>query len=63
MTRFRFDPGFLIVGLISLIAIWPFVSRASLPQGSDAELHIFRLLELAQRTQAGEIYPRWAPNF
>jgi hypothetical protein len=63
MTRFRFDPGFFIVALISLIAIWPFVSRASLPQGSDAELHIFRLAELTWLTQAGEIYPRWAPNF
>jgi hypothetical protein len=66
MSRWRsihFDSGFLIVGLISLVAIWPFISRSSLPQASDAELHIFRLAELSWLTQWGEFYPRWAPNF
>ena len=42
----RFDGGFLVVLLISLLAVWPLLSRASLPEGTDAELHIFRLHEL-----------------
>ena len=59
----RVDPGFGIVLLISLIAIWPFLSIPSLPQETDAELHIFRLHELAYLVGNGEWYPRWAPDF
>lgn len=62
LTR-RIDPGYLVVLLIALIAIWPFISRASLPEGTDAELHIFRLYELSQLIRGGELYPRWAPDF
>ncbi len=61
--RRRFDPGFLVVLLICLLAVWPLVSRASLPEGTDAELHIFRLQELSNLIRGGEFYPRWAPNF
>lgn len=65
INRFRrgFDPGFLVVLLICLLAVWPLLSRASLPEGTDAELHIFRLHELSYLIRGGEIYPRWAPNF
>ncbi len=45
------------------MAIWPFLSRASLPEGTDAELHIFRLAELSYLIRGGEFLPRWAPNF
>jgi hypothetical protein len=61
--RRRFDSGYLLVLLIALIAIWPFISRASLPQETDAELHIFRLMELGYLVAGGEWYPRWAPDF
>lgn len=61
--RRGFDPGFLVVLLICLLAVWPLVSRASLPEGTDAELHIFRLHELSYLIRGGEFYPRWAPNF
>lgn len=61
--RRAIDPGFLIVIVIGLIAVWPFISRASLPEGTDAELHIFRLHELSLLIRGGEFYPRWAPNF
>ncbi len=59
----RIDPGFVVVLAISLIAIWPFISIPSLPEGTDAELHIFRLAELSYLLRGGEIFPRWAPNF
>ena len=57
------DPGFLVVLLICLLAVWPLISRASLPEGTDAELHIFRLHELSYLVRGGEVYPRWASNF
>ncbi len=59
----RVDPGFVVILALALVAIWPFISRASLPEGSDAELHIFRLAELSYLLRGGEFYPRWAPNF
>ncbi len=57
------DPGFLVVFAIACLALWPFVGKASLPQETDAELHIFRLVELSYLVRGGEFYPRWAPNF
>lgn len=62
-TFLRIDPGYLVVLAICLLALWPFIGRASLPQETDAELHIFRLLELSTLVRGGEFYPRWAPNF
>jgi len=55
--------GYLVVLAICLLALWPFIGRASLPQETDAELHIFRLAELSYLVRGGEFYPRWAPNF
>lgn len=43
--------------------MWPFLTRASLPNNTDAELHVFRLAELSQLVRSGILYPRWAPNF
>ncbi|MCB9433700.1 MAG: hypothetical protein H6668_17155 [Ardenticatenaceae bacterium] len=57
------DPGFGLVVAIAFIALWPFLHITSLPQGTDAELHIFRLVELSQLVRGGELYPRWAPDF
>ncbi|MCA9973059.1 MAG: hypothetical protein KC425_22730, partial [Anaerolineales bacterium] len=55
-------PLALVVG-IALLALWPFLSRDSLPVETDAELHVFRLAELSYLVRGGEFYPRWAPNF
>lgn len=65
VSRWRrsFDPGYLVVLVVCLLAIWPFISRAGLPAATDAELHVFRLAELSRLVRGGEIYPRWAPNF
>ena len=57
------DPGYFVVLLICLLAVWPLLSRAGLAEGTDAELHIFRLHELSLLIRGGEFYPRWAPNF
>ncbi len=64
ITRLRrIDHGFAVLLLLSLVAIWPLLARASLPQETDAELHIFRLMELSYLVRSGEFYPRWAPDF
>ncbi len=55
--------GYAVVLLICITAVWPFLSRASLPLETDAELHIYRLAELSRLVWAGEFYPRWSPNF
>ncbi len=59
----KFDTGFLIVLAICFLAAWPFLSHASLPLGTDAELHVYRLAELQRMWAGGDIYPRWAANF
>jgi hypothetical protein len=59
----RVDPGFLAVLALAALALWPFLSRPGLPRFTDAELHVYRLAELARLVVAGEVYPRWAPNF
>ncbi len=59
----RLDPGILVALIVCGLAIWPFISRSSLPQATDAELHIFRAAELGRLLEAGESFPRWAPNF
>ncbi|MCA9872004.1 MAG: hypothetical protein KC441_00040 [Anaerolineales bacterium] len=68
MTRLRqlcarIDLGYFVIVAVVLGALWPFIGRASLPQETDAELHIFRLAELSYLVRGGELYPRWAPNF
>ncbi|MGB3714120.1 MAG: hypothetical protein WA996_06790 [Candidatus Promineifilaceae bacterium] len=57
------DLGYVAVAAICLLAIWPFLSRSSLPQATDTELHIFRLAEMSRLVRGGELLPRWAPNF
>ncbi|MDX1686588.1 MAG: hypothetical protein R3248_01260 [Candidatus Promineifilaceae bacterium] len=59
----QLDPGYAVVLAVCLLAIWPFLSRPGLPVETDAELHVYRLAELARLVRGGEFYPRWAPNF
>ncbi len=57
------DPAYLALLVLAALALWPFLSRPGLPRFTDAELHVYRLAELARLVSAGELYPRWAPNF
>ena len=56
-------PWFFLAALVGLLAAWPFLQYPGLPQGTDAELHVFRTAELGYSLQSGQLYPRWAPNF
>jgi hypothetical protein len=48
---------------LALIAALPFITRPGLPRGTDAELHVFRAAEMGYSLRAGDLYPRWAPDF
>lgn len=68
MTQFRrllvhIDPGLIVAVVLATIAAWPLLSRPSLPQFTDAEMHVYRAGEVAEAVQAGVLYPRWAPDF
>jgi hypothetical protein len=62
-TRWHPDPGLLLALALALVAASPFLTRPGLPRGTDAELHVFRAAELGYSLQAGDLYPRWAPDF
>ena len=59
----KIDRGLLVVVVATTIAAWPFLTRGSLPTGTDAEIHIFRAAQIEQAITEGEFYPRWAPDF
>ena len=64
MKRLWYRLDLQVIALLGLVVIaaWPFLARASLPAETDAELHIFRLAELARLVRGGVLYPRWAPK-
>jgi len=63
LKRIRFDPGWVVVFLLATLAAWPFLTRASLPTFTDAEMHAYRTFEILSAWQAGVPYLRWAPDF
>ena len=56
------DAGLLAALLIATLAAWPFLSRASLPTFTDAEMHVYRTFEILSAWRAGVLYLRWAPD-
>lgn len=57
------DPGLWVALAIATLAVWPLITRPSLPTLTDAEMHIYRAAEIAASIQQGAWYPRWAPDF
>ena len=57
------DPGLLVVLLLSTLAVWPLITRASLATGTDAQNHVYRVYEILVAWREGILYPRWAPDF
>jgi hypothetical protein len=57
------DPGLLAAMALATLALWPLLSRPSLPTMTDAEMHIYRAAEVALAIRQGELYPRWAADF
>jgi len=61
--RRTIDPGLLIVLALATLASWTLLTRPSLPTMTDAEMHTYRVAEVALSIQRGVLYPRWAPDF
>lgn len=57
------DPGLVSALLIGTLAVWPLLTRASLPTLTDAEMHVYRVAEIESSIRQGALYPRWAPDF
>lgn len=57
------DSGLLVAIALATLALWPLISRPSLPTMTDAEMHVYRAAEVAASVQQGELYPRWAADF
>jgi hypothetical protein len=58
----KFDPGLLVVVLLSTFAAWPLLTRPSLPTFTDGEQHAYRIFEVLSAWKAGVPYLRWAPD-
>ena len=59
----RLDWGAVVVVALCLIAVTPWLTRPGLPAGTDAEIHVPRVVEFANVLADGVLYPRWSPNF
>ena len=47
---------------MATLAVWPFLTRHSLPTFTDAEMHVYRTFEILAGWRAGVPYLRWAPD-
>ncbi|MBE2223421.1 MAG: hypothetical protein IAF02_17915, partial [Anaerolineae bacterium] len=52
---------FMIVPLLSLVAIQPILTGI-LPWRGDGLLHLVRLAALERAVRAGVLFPRWSPD-
>ncbi|HLF01809.1 MAG TPA: 6-pyruvoyl-tetrahydropterin synthase-related protein, partial [Anaerolineales bacterium] len=57
------DPGLLVAFALATLAVWPLITRPSLPTLTDAEMHVYRAAEVADSISRGAFYPRWAADF
>ena len=53
----------LLVVWISSAPGWAPLLRGKMVGSQDGYFHLFRLLELDRAARAGDLYPRWAPDF
>jgi 6-pyruvoyl-tetrahydropterin synthase related domain len=61
--RRTIDWGLLIVLILSLLIAWPLLARRALAPDSNAELIMFRSVEVARIIRSGALFSRWAPDF
>ncbi len=57
------DWPLLAVLAFCLIVAWPLIVRTGLPNSPEAVLEMHRIYSVAESIQAGDVYPRWAPDF
>ncbi|MEP7358110.1 MAG: 6-pyruvoyl-tetrahydropterin synthase-related protein, partial [Anaerolineales bacterium] len=57
------DPGLAAAFTFACVSAWPLLSRASLPQLTDAHHHAFRAFEILAAWHQRILYTRWAADF
>lgn len=57
------DWPLLVVLVFCLMVAWPMIVRDGLPNSSEATMQTYRIYSVAESIQAGDFYPRWAPDF
>ncbi|MCQ3932280.1 MAG: hypothetical protein DPW16_17665 [Chloroflexi bacterium] len=57
------DWPLLAVLAFCLIVAWPLIINSGLPNSPEALLEMHRIYSVSQSIQAGDYYPRWAPDF
>lgn len=57
------DWALLAVVLLCLVISAPLITRTGLPASPEAELEMYRIMEVSQSLEAGVLYPRWAADF
>jgi hypothetical protein len=58
----KLDLGLPAVMLLAVLALWPLLTRPSLPTFTDGEQHVYRTFEIMDAWRAGVVYLRWAPD-
>lgn len=57
------DWSLLTVVVLCAVMVVPLATRTGLPPTLQAEGEMYRLIEVADNLEAGQLYPRWAPSF
>jgi len=60
-TILRFKWAALVI-LICLPAAWPYLG-GDIPRSNDSLTHLYRAVELDRLVRAGDLFPRWGPDF
>jgi 4-amino-4-deoxy-L-arabinose transferase-like glycosyltransferase len=62
--RYRgIDWALLATLLLCFVLSAPLITRRGLPPTLEAELQMYRVIEIAESLEEGVLYPRWAPDF
>ncbi len=56
------DWALLLVLIVSCVVVLPLATRSGLPPAPEAELVMYRILEMREGLFTGAFYPRWAAN-
>lgn len=56
----RFNVGFWVVVVLSLLASLPLLKQAGLPNGDDVLYHVYRVAEMDRSWASNIFFPRWA---
>ncbi len=59
----RFDYALLTVILLCLVVSWPWLRNSGIPNSMGAWESIFRISEMTENLQSGDLYPRWASHY